>query len=152
MLGDSEWLDLLRPRYEQHLADSARWSRMPELFDRWATEATWRDFVILARLVDRLPPFTIADWRTENPVPGGHGGVFRSRILARRLISALVLVAAALDDLRRHRKAYKAVQLYLASGRVIGGFEFALADGKRLLFEWFCSQAQQERAGRMVRA
>lgn len=124
---------------------------MPEVFDRWATEATWQDFVRLARLVEALPPFALSDWATENPVPGGaRGHCSRSRILARRLISALVMVAAALDSLRRHRRACKAVRMYLASGRVIGGFEQALAEGKRELYDWFCAQAQQERTGSMV--
>ena len=84
MLADPEWADLLFERYQEHCALSARRNEEPQPFDQWAIEATWTDFVRLARLVLALPEFSLNDWATENPVPSVNSHAqYRSRILAR---------------------------------------------------------------------
>lgn len=135
VIGDVAWKEGLFHRYTQHVADSARHEREPQPFDRWATEATFVDFVRIARLTRALPPFALSDWETENPVPGSSGKSFRSRDLARRLISALVLVSATLAALCKHnRRASYAVKRYLDKGKVENGYERPLAYGKRWIY------------------
>ena len=150
MIGDAEWKDLLEECYRQHVADSARFDREPMDRQRYYVERTWRDFVRLAQLVEALPSFALKDWATANPVPGGSGGQFASRSLARRLIGAFVLVDALMKELRRQsRRRHGAVRHYLDNGKVRPGQELLLAQAKRWIFDWL-SKTSQGSAAREV--
>ena len=143
MIGDREWYELLWERYRQYLADCGRMDRPAQAFTRWAVEVTWRDFERLARLVLALPPFALNDWETHSPIGAGHGGGYRSTVLARRLIGALLLVRQALLGLQQWRRAYAAVKCHLERGKVAPGQERALGLGKRWLYEWLVRAAQR---------
>jgi hypothetical protein len=138
MIGDAEWRELLEEVYQEHVAMSARCAREPITRQRFYVERTWTDFVRLAQLVEALPPFALKDWATSNPVPGGQGGQFASRMLARRLIGAFVLVNAIMKELRRQsRRRHAVVRHYLDNGgRVRPGQEKLLAQAKRWIFDW----------------
>jgi len=111
------------------------------LFEPWAVQKTWPYFVRLACLVEALPKFCLDDWETENPVPAARGNSFKSRVLARRLISALVLVQTLLGDMKReNRRAWKAARSHL--DRAHSQDDEGLAHAKRYVYDWLRQRAQ----------
>lgn len=142
MIGDCSWHELLWERYRQHCADSVRAEREPAVFERWAVEATWTDFVRLARLVLALPPFALSDWETANPVPRVGGRVCHSTVIARRLINALVMIQQLLGDMKKHNRAVAAaVRHYLSNGH---RSPTRIAVGKRYVYDWLVTAAKRD--------
>lgn len=142
MIGDRSWHELLWERYRQHCADSARNSREPAVFEQWAVEATWTDFVRLARLVLALPDFALSDWETTNPVPRVGRSSYHSTVIARRLINALVMVQQLLGDMKEHNRAVAAaVRHYLTNGH---RSPTRLAAGKRFTYDWLVAAAKRD--------
>ncbi len=142
MLGDYSWKELLWERWRQHVADSARAGREPAVFEQWAVEATWTDFVRLARLVLALPPFVWDDWETNNPVPVMGRNTCRSTVLARRLINALVMVKQLLGDMKDQNRAMaSAVRRYINDGHRSPS---RLAQGKRYAYDWLVRAAEKD--------
>ncbi len=145
MLGDASWLADLGYAYQQHLADSARFDREPQPFERWAVDKTWPQFVRLARLCEVIPEYTLSQWETKNPVPGANGTGHTATVLARRLIDALIVTRRAKTYIYSHsRAAHSAVEVYLGRGKVHPGDERALAKGKRLLWDYLRRAAETE--------
>ena len=142
MIGDHSWYDLLWERYRQHCADSARAGREPAVYERWAVEATWTDFVRLARLVLALPPFALDDWETANPIPMVSRNAPRSTVLARRLIDALVMVQQLLKNMgEADRPVASAVKRYIRDGH---RSPTRLAVGKRYVYDWLMAAAKRD--------
>jgi len=142
VIGDHSWHELLWERYRQHCADSARAGREPAVFERWAVEATWTDFVRLARLVLALPPFALDDWETANPIPMVSRNAPRSTVLARRLIDALVMVQQLLKNMREaDRGVASAVKRYIRDGH---RSPTRLAVGKRYAYDWLVAAARRD--------
>lgn len=145
MIGDRGWLEDLGFAYQQHLADSARFDREPQPFERWAVTRTWPKFVRLARLCAVIPEYDLSQWETKNPVPGANGTGYSATVLARRLIDGLVLTRAAMTHVYRcSHSAHAAVKAYLDDGKVCPGEERALAKGKRLVYDWLRKAAETE--------
>lgn len=133
--------------YQEHLAASARADREPLPYERWAVNKTWPYFMRLARLCAVIPPYSLDQWATKNPVPGVNGSGYSSTVLARRLIGGLVLTRAVLTHLYRvSRCSHAAVKRYLDNGRVEPGQERALGKGKRLVYDWLVRAAETEKA------
>lgn len=146
MIGDRSWLEGLGFAYQQHLADSARYDREPQPFEKWAVNKTWPYFVRLARLCAVIPEYDLSQWETKNPVPGSNGTGYSATVLARRLIDGLVLTRAALTHVYRHsHSAHAAVKAHLDDGRVYPGEERALAKGKRLVWDYLRAAAETEK-------
>jgi len=142
MIGDHSWHELLWERYRQHCADSARAGREPAVYEQWAVEATWIDFVRLARLVLALPPFALDDWETANPIPMVSRNAPRSTVLARRLIDALVMVQQLLKNMREaDRGVASAVKRYIRDGH---RSPTRLAVGKRYAYDWLVAAARRD--------
>ena len=142
MIGDHSWHELLWERYRQHVADSARADREPAVFERWAVEATWTDFVRLARLVLALPPYALDDWETANPIPSVSRNAPCSTVLARRLINALVMVQQLLKNMKeKDRPVASAVKRYIRDGH---RSPTRLAVGKRYAYDWLVAAATTE--------
>lgn len=147
IIGDRSWLVGLGYGYQQHLADSARYDREPQPFERWAVSKTWPYFVRLARLCEIIPEYTIDEWATANPVPGVNGNGYSATVLARRLIDGLVLTRSVMNYIRcRSDVAHGVVRGYLKDGRVYPGHERALAKGKRLVWDYLKHAAETEKA------
>ena len=124
---------------------SAHREREPQVWEEWAVARAWEDFSRVAGLARMVAPFAIEDWATNNPVPGANGSACGSRVLARRLIDAVVLVDTLLRDMkRRSRKAHGAVKRYLDQGRVAVELRPALAEGKRFVFDWLIDAARRD--------
>lgn len=129
---------------------------MPMMFEPWAVDRTWTRFATLAALVEALPvkeqhvllkgnilPFW-EGWETEYSEVHTQAAAFQGRILARRLVSALVLVQTLLGDMKREKRTgYKAVRFYLDKGRCEVGCEKALACGKRYVYDWLKQRAER---------
>ena len=112
-------------------------------FEIWAVDRTWKVFVPLYHLSQHIQPFALRDWATNPPIPGAKGKGFSSTVLARRVISGLVLCNAVMKDLRADsRKAHAAVKGWLDTRRVAKGQERALAKGKRFIFDWLVRAAE----------
>lgn len=140
LIGDHSWHELLWERYRQHCADSARADREPAVFERWAVEATWIDFVRLARLVLALPPFALDDWETANPIPMVSRNAPRSTVLARRLIDALVMIQQLLRNMKeKDRPVASAVKRYIRDGH---RSPTRIAAGKRYAYDWLVAAAK----------
>lgn len=134
---------MLFQRYAQVVSDAARRDREPAPYDMWAREATWLDFVRLARLVLVLPPFVWADWATANPVPSGGCG-FHSTVIARRLIDALVMVRQLLKDMKaKDRAMARATREYLKEQRRSP----LLGEARVFVLDWFLRAASIDRSG-----
>ena len=126
--------------YQQHLADSARFDREPQPFERWAVNKTWPYFVRLACLCKVIPEY---EWETTNSEPSGNG--YRSVVLARRLVDAQIVTKAAMTYVYRcSHRSHAAVRAHIDKGRVEPGCERALGRGKRLVYDYLRQAAQTE--------
>ena len=145
MIGDPAWLDFLDVAYMEHCAMAARRNRAALPFEEWARERTWEDFARIVRVAQRVPKFALSDWATENPIAMVGGRAYRSRVLARRIIDAVVMSQTVMKALQRHsRKAYRAAQTYFEDGRVAPDQRPSLTRAKRFVFDWLRSAATEE--------
>ncbi len=127
---------------------SAYREREPAPYDQWAREATWLDFVRLARLVLALPPFAFKDWATANPVASVNGSGYRSVVLARRLINALVMVNQLLVSMKGWNGEVAVVtKRYLLHGRRSS----LLSEARVYVYEWLLAAAELDKADRSVK-
>jgi hypothetical protein len=148
MLGDKEWKELLWERYAETVAMAAYRQSEPAPYDQWAREATWLDFVRLARLVLALPPFALKDWATANPVPSVNGSGYHGTILARRLINALVMVNQILLSMKKwNGEAAVVTKRYLLHGRRSP----LLAEARIYIYEWLLAAAELDKRDRSAK-
>ncbi len=148
ILGDREWRELLWERYQETVAMAAYREREPAPYDQWAREATWLDFVRLARLVLALPPFALKDWATANPVPSVNGSGYGSTVLARRLIGALVMVNQLLLSMKGwDRPTASATRRYLADSRKSP----LLREARLYVYEWLLAASSIDNDGKLVK-
>lgn len=141
IIGDRSWFEGLGYGYEQHLADSARYDREPQPFERWAVAKTFPYFVRLVGFCKvGLELGTGASWP-----PGANGSGYGASVLAGRLCDAQILTKAAMTYVYRcSHGAHAAVKAHIDKGRVGPGGERALAKGKRLVYDYLRQAAETE--------
>lgn len=138
MLGSRVWRDGLRDRYDEHLATCRRKERPSQPFESWAVNRTWDDFCTVARFALMLREFDRSDWATTTTVPGGSGGGYGSRSLARHALDGLLLVEAVMGGMERRMRAN--VKRYLLHGS--HGRNGELAEARRFVYDWLVKVAE----------